>query len=203
MLCAFNVILESDRLKETVKEAQREIGRVFLPKEKHKVTSGNLWRERGRRDNATAPRGGLDDSAVEACIIRATLWVSAIIRWAHILNIQWDILGRRVREQAKGQLRRSTCHVPSEICKRVCVCVLGEPLWMCVSVSAFGNLHAVIRQACFFFSRLLRGLCSQNWWGEFHFGSQGHEFTRRGCEDCKVSNKTFNYTRNWLYWGLM
>ena len=33
--------------------------------------------------------GGLDDSAVEAGIIRAiTLWVPAIIRLVHILNIQ-------------------------------------------------------------------------------------------------------------------
>lgn len=44
----------------------------------------------------------------------------------------------------------------------VCVCARRASMNVCVSVSAFGNLHAVIRQACFFFSRLLRGLCSQN-----------------------------------------
>lgn len=74
----------------------------------------------GRRHN---PHGGLHDSAAEGWIIRAiTLWVPAIIRLVHIFNIQWGILGRRLREEAKGQLSRATRHVLIKMCKHTRVC---------------------------------------------------------------------------------
>lgn len=70
-----------------------------------------------------SPCGGLHDSAVVAWIIGAImLWVPAIIRLVHMLNIQWDILGRHAWEEAKGHLSRSTCHMPIKMCKHLHVC---------------------------------------------------------------------------------
>lgn len=107
--------MEADRLQETQKEVQREIGGGFAArKREHKVTSVSYWREQRWREEQRetevkrfcgsnrSPYGGLDDLEVETWIIRAMLWVSGIIRLVHILNIQWDIWGRCVREQAKG-----------------------------------------------------------------------------------------------------
>lgn len=107
------------------------------------------WRKIGvrrfswRRCN---PRGGLHDSASEGWIIRAiTLWVHAIIRLVHIFNIQWDISGRRVQEEAKGQLSRATCHVPIKMCKHThACCQWADFSAACVCVFIHSQRHSPV-----------------------------------------------------------
>lgn len=82
----------------------------------------------GRHHN---PCGGLHDSAAEAWIIRAiTLGVLAIIKLVHIFNIHWDILGRHILEEAKGQLSWDTGHVPIKTYKHVRVCCQRADFYM-------------------------------------------------------------------------
>lgn len=120
MQWAFNVFeRQTDLKRQREGTAKGDRSRFFVPERERESTRLQVTTTEESRDGRVRKEeqremevrgfgsfcGGLDDSAVEAWIIRAMLWVPAIIRLVHILNIQWDILGRREGEQAKGQLR--------------------------------------------------------------------------------------------------
>lgn len=138
MQWAFNVSWREAGFKRQRRMCKVRLGEVRAQGHPCQVLRGTEARRCCGRKHS--PCHGLHDSVVEAWIIRAMLWVSGITRLVHMLNIQWDILGRRVWEQAKGQLCWRTCHVLTKICACVrhhraggnlCVSVLAcSVLWL-------------------------------------------------------------------------
>lgn len=124
--------MEADRLNEIVKAVQME-GSWEYKKAHVASIEGSRDRRAAEQSEIEVRRlcrqshslcGGLDDSAVEAGIIRAImLWVPAIIRLVHILNIQWGILGRHARQ--KGSLA-GVCAMWQQRCAHMWICVLSQ-----------------------------------------------------------------------------
>ena len=135
MQCAFDMIWRLTGLKRLKEFAEQRW------KDKVSPWQRKVRRIRGRTHS---PCGSLIDSVVEAWIIRGMLWVSVVITLLRILNMQWDILGRRAQEQAKGQLCRRTCQVPTKICKRAHVCVQRAEL-KCEHMLISGRVFTCMR----------------------------------------------------------